>query len=120
MTTRSVPAGSSVSACQSIAVSRPEISFSARAMSRSRLIPGKTITADFISSFLASTAVRAEFRSRPAQDEIAIEKFQRLPRAARQFGIRRDGADHDVAFVVECDGRRGARRLIGPADGEDA
>src|SRR5580698_8107228 len=49
MTTRSVPAGSVVSACQIMAGSRPETSFSARAMSRSRLIPGKTTTADFIS-----------------------------------------------------------------------
>src|SRR6476660_2873567 len=48
MTTRSVPAGSAVSACQTIAGARPETSRSARAMSRSRLIPGKTTTADFI------------------------------------------------------------------------
>src|ERR1700733_12880731 len=48
MTTRSVPAGSSRSACQTIAGSRPEMSRSARAMSRSRLMPGKTSTADFI------------------------------------------------------------------------
>src|SRR5690242_19950010 len=48
MTTRSVPAGNAVSACQSIAGSWPETSFSVRAMSRSRLIPGKTTTADFI------------------------------------------------------------------------
>src|SRR3984957_18620786 len=120
MTTRSVPAGNCVSACHSIAGSRPETSFNARAMSRSRLMPGKTITADFMSSFRSSTAVRAEFRPRPAQDEITIEKLQRLPRAARQLGIRRDRADHDVAFVVECDGRRGVRRLIRPADSEDA
>jgi hypothetical protein len=40
--------GSAVSACQTIAASLPEASFSARAMSRSRLIPGKTSTADFI------------------------------------------------------------------------
>jgi hypothetical protein len=37
-----------VSACQTIAGSRPENSSSARAMSRSRLMPGKTMTADFI------------------------------------------------------------------------
>ena len=37
-----------VSACQTIAGSWPEISFSVRAMSRSRLMPGKTRTADFI------------------------------------------------------------------------
>src|SRR5277367_172333 len=49
MTTRSVPAGNSVSACQTIAGSFPETSLSARAMSRSRLMPGKTTTADFIS-----------------------------------------------------------------------
>src|SRR5579862_3053847 len=48
MTTRSVPAGSAVSACQTIAGARPEMSVSARAMSRSRLMPGKTRTADFI------------------------------------------------------------------------
>src|SRR5271167_1137775 len=48
MTTRSVPGGRSRSACQTIAGSRPEMSRSARAMSRSRLIPGKTSTADFI------------------------------------------------------------------------
>src|SRR5215471_16101527 len=47
-----MPLGSAVSACQTIAVSRPEASFSARAMSRSRLIPGKTRTADFISEQL--------------------------------------------------------------------
>src|SRR3954451_21294771 len=50
MTTRSVPAGSAVSACQSMAGSRPETSRSVRAMSRSRLMPGKTTTADFIST----------------------------------------------------------------------
>src|SRR3954451_12382220 len=50
MTTRSVPAGSAVSACQSMAGSRPETSLSVRAMSRSRLMPGKTTTADFIST----------------------------------------------------------------------
>ena len=43
-----VPGGSCVSACQTIALSRPETSLSARAMSRSRLMPGKTRTADFI------------------------------------------------------------------------
>src|SRR6202453_655956 len=48
MTTRSVPAGSSVSACHTIAGSRPEMCRSARAMSRSRLIPGKCSTADFM------------------------------------------------------------------------
>jgi hypothetical protein len=42
------PLGSAVSACQTIAASLPETSFSARAMSRSRLIPGKTRTADFM------------------------------------------------------------------------
>src|ERR1700679_528733 len=120
MTTRSVPAGNCVSACQSIAGSRPETSFNARAMSRSRLMPGKTITTDFMSSFRSSTAVRAEFRPRPAQDEIAIEKLQRLPRAPHHVSTRRYGAGHDVAFVVECNGRRGARRLIRPTDGEDA
>src|SRR6202166_4384080 len=48
MTTRSVPRGSSASACHTMAGSRPEIRRSARAMSRSRLMPGKTRTADFI------------------------------------------------------------------------
>src|ERR1700733_9673655 len=48
MTTRSVPAGSSVSACQTSPGSRPEMRRSARAISRSRLIPGKCSTADFI------------------------------------------------------------------------
>src|SRR5208282_1946552 len=48
MTTRSVAAGSSRSACQTIVGSRPEMSLSARAMSRSRLMPGKTSSADFI------------------------------------------------------------------------
>src|SRR5687767_8950006 len=48
MTTRSVPAGNVVSACQSIAGSRPDTSLSVRAMSRSRLMPGKTTTADFM------------------------------------------------------------------------
>src|SRR5262245_59867862 len=50
MTTRSVPAGKALSACHTIAGSRPEISRSARAMSRSRLMPGKTTTADFIAT----------------------------------------------------------------------
>src|SRR5215475_13160953 len=45
MTTRSVPAGSAVSACHTTAGGRPEMSVSARAMSRSRLMPGKTTTA---------------------------------------------------------------------------
>src|SRR4029079_6981561 len=49
MTTRSVPAGSAVSACHTMAGSRPDTSLSVRAMSRSRLIPGKTTTAAFIS-----------------------------------------------------------------------
>ena len=44
----SLPAGSAVSACQTIAGAWPEMSFRARAMSRSRLMPGKTMTADFI------------------------------------------------------------------------
>src|SRR5271154_6262812 len=48
MTTRSVPAGNSRSACHTIAGARPETSRSVRAMSRSRLMPGKTTTADFI------------------------------------------------------------------------
>src|SRR5690349_14920523 len=48
MTTSSVPGGSSGSACQTIAGSRPETSRSARDMSRSRLMPGKTSTADFM------------------------------------------------------------------------
>src|SRR5215469_17844822 len=50
MTTRSVPTGKALSACHTIAGSRPEISRSARAMSRSRLMPGKTTTADFIAA----------------------------------------------------------------------
>src|SRR5258708_19834491 len=45
---RSVFLGSDVSGCQTIAGSWPDASLSARAMSRSRLIPGKTRTADFI------------------------------------------------------------------------
>src|SRR5208282_5975572 len=48
MTTRSVPRGSAVSACHTMAGSRPDRSRSARAISRSRLMPGKTSTADFI------------------------------------------------------------------------
>src|SRR5215213_879256 len=59
MTTRSVPAGSSVSACQSMAGSRPETSLSVRAMSRSRLMPGKTTTADFISTIWNERSRRA-------------------------------------------------------------
>src|SRR5436190_19931082 len=50
MTTRSVPAGSAGSACQTKLGSVPDTSFSVRAMSRSRLMPGKTTTADFIGS----------------------------------------------------------------------
>src|SRR5690348_5263878 len=50
MTTRSVPCGSSVSACHTIAGARPDTSLSVRAMSRSRLMPGKTRTAAFIAS----------------------------------------------------------------------
>ena len=45
-----LPAGNVVSACQTIAGARPEMSLSARAMSRSRLMPGKTRTADFITA----------------------------------------------------------------------
>src|ERR1700720_4741102 len=48
MTTRSVSAGNSVSACHTIAGSRPDVRRSARAMSRSRLMPRKCSTADFI------------------------------------------------------------------------
>src|ERR1051325_8533363 len=43
-----MPAGKAVSACQIIAGSRPLARRSARAMSRSRLMPGKTTTADFM------------------------------------------------------------------------
>src|SRR5579859_4656199 len=50
MTTRSVPAGSSRSACQTMAGWRPQTCASVRAMSRSRLMPGKTSTADFIAA----------------------------------------------------------------------
>src|SRR6185312_11968860 len=48
MTTRSVPAGSAVSACHTIDGDCPDTSFSVRAMSRSRLMPGKTRTDAFI------------------------------------------------------------------------
>src|SRR4029078_3541859 len=48
MTTRSVPGGSAVSACHTMAGSAPDTSFSVRAMSRSRLMPGNTTTTDFI------------------------------------------------------------------------
>src|SRR5271156_4603091 len=48
MTTRSVPDGNTVSACQTIDGSRLDTRRSARAMSRSRLMPGKTRTADFM------------------------------------------------------------------------
>src|SRR3974390_3190722 len=57
MTTRSVPCGSSVSACQTIAGSRPDTSRSVRAMSRSRLMPGKTRTAAFIVTKLSADNV---------------------------------------------------------------
>src|SRR5262249_13659934 len=46
-TTRSIPGGSAVSACHTMAGSRPDTRFSVRAMSRSRLMPGKTMTAAF-------------------------------------------------------------------------
>src|SRR6516165_905163 len=59
MTTRSVPAGSAVSACHTIAGARPETRRSARAMSRSRLIPGKTSTADFIDALALDQAQKA-------------------------------------------------------------
>src|SRR5689334_12733057 len=48
MTTRSVPAGSAVSACHTMLGSVPETSLSVRAISRSRLMPGKTTTAAFM------------------------------------------------------------------------
>src|SRR6266702_2278158 len=48
MTTRSVPAGSAVSACHTMLGSVPDTSLSVRAMSRSRLMPGKTTTAAFM------------------------------------------------------------------------
>src|SRR5882757_4431256 len=48
MTTRSVPAGSCVSACQIMVGSLPDTNLSVRAMSRSRLMPGNTTTAAFI------------------------------------------------------------------------
>src|ERR1700742_982272 len=50
MTTRSVRAGRAVSVCQTIAGSLPDTSRSVRAMSRSRLMPGKTRTAALISA----------------------------------------------------------------------
>src|SRR3954465_6519698 len=48
MTTKSVPAGSSCSACHTIAGACPLTFLSVRAMSRSRLMPGKTRTDAFI------------------------------------------------------------------------
>src|SRR5215472_5661939 len=54
MTTRSVPAGSSRSACQTIVGSRPEMCANVRAISRSRLMPGKTSTADFMAAIPCS------------------------------------------------------------------
>src|SRR5687768_16121135 len=59
MTTRSVPAGSAMSACQSIAGSRPETSLSVRAISRSRLMPGKTTTAAFMAGIWNERPKRA-------------------------------------------------------------
>src|SRR6516162_9348379 len=53
-----MPGGSEASACQTRAGSRPEINRSARAMSRSRLIPGKTTTADFIAAGKLSSSAQ--------------------------------------------------------------
>src|SRR6185312_6078490 len=58
MTTRSVPAGRSRSACHTIAGSRPEMRRSVRAMSRSRLMPGKTTMAAFMAATVCSQALR--------------------------------------------------------------
>src|SRR5258708_30071242 len=55
MTTRSVPAGSAVSACHTMVGSVPETSLSVRAMSRSRLMPGKTTTAAFMAECSCSS-----------------------------------------------------------------
>src|SRR3954463_15930861 len=56
MTTRSVPAGSSVSACQTMFGSAPDTSLSVRAISRSRLMPGKTMTADFMAKYVSGSS----------------------------------------------------------------
>src|SRR5579885_1905572 len=56
-----MPGGNSASACQTIAGSCPEVSRNARAMSRSRLMPGKTSTADFMA-----------LRSRSSEDLDAV------------------------------------------------
>src|SRR4029078_10935828 len=65
MTTSSVPAGSAVSACHTIAGSAPDTSRSVRAMSRSRLMPGKTTTADFMAPVTPAPPRRSSRRPVP-------------------------------------------------------
>src|SRR3954452_18860792 len=135
MTTRSVPAGSAVSACQTIPGSLPEISLSARAMSRSRLMPGKTRTAACMTSVLerfrryvcgrwgqfeGRIAVRSgpELGLGPAQDELPVEEIERETLCRRDLvALRDDGGGHHIALVVEAHGDLGVRRLLGDCIG---
>src|SRR5262249_58373426 len=58
---------------------------------------------------------RPELPLGPAQDQIAVEEAQGGALGRRDV-VGHDGGDHYVAFVVEGDGERGARRAIGYGD----
>src|ERR1700730_15100040 len=90
--------------------SRPETSFNARAASRSRLMPGKTTTADLI--------LKPELLFDPAQDEVAIEEFQGSALdGGEAIALGDDRRDHHIAFVIEGDGKGGDRRPVAHGDG---
>src|SRR3954454_21508778 len=117
-----------------MAGSRPEISLSARAMSRSRLMPGKTRTAACMTSVLerfrryvcgrwgqfeGRIAVRSgpELGLGPAQDELPVEEIERETLCRRDLvALRDDGGDHHIALVVECHGEHVARLPVGDGD----
>src|SRR3954471_20678632 len=97
MTTRSMPEGNSVSACHTMAGSVPDTSLSVRAMSRSRLMPGKTTTADFIGdvpsteetsySLAALRRLRSRRQRRPLLDLHDFDEI--VQRLFSQFAVRR-------------------------------
>src|SRR5665213_2317319 len=110
MTTRSVPAGNSRSACHTIAGSRPETSLSVRAMSRSRLMPGNTTTAAFMrraSQLLRLGRTRPGGNGRARRQAGRLDDLKFLDKALqgilRQIAARRFRFDADDDRAGEHD-----------------
>src|SRR5579871_1487434 len=118
MTTRSVPAGSSRSACQTMAGSRPPTWASARAMSRSRLMPGKTKTADFMAAIPRSPGhfdavildhrVGEQLFGRGLERTLGAGAVLALDRLALRIQNPRFQGDGDAGFHQGAPGRAGA------------